>query len=208
MKTPLKSAVRDLYDDVKLSPTELEQIKSDGANHASAASQNHRMIKWKPVYNIAAVVCLCVMSVALWQLAATNANRAIDKTEVIIADVIDNHLAYKTMQYQTTSLAELSQHFSYLGFMLATSKPMQTIGLDKLLGARPCLILDIPAAQLRYQIDDNRWATVFQTRYQKNIYGPVPDILDKQQPLMTTNRGVNVSLWREGDLLFAVAHPH
>ena len=86
------------------------------------------------------------------------------------------------------------------------------------MGAQPCFILKTPAAQLRYskRLNDKKnihsvssegWVTVFQTRYQKEIYGNIPDIQQNEMPLTTVNRGVRVSLWVDNEVLFATAEP-
>ncbi len=101
---------------------------------------------------------------------------------------------------KTQSIDTLAQAFSYLGF--APINSLLTKSYGQLVGARPCFILGMPAAQLRYQPDNAASATVFQTRYQEDVYGILPS---QEEPITTVNRGVSVSLWVEDDVLMVTA---
>ncbi|MGH1484792.1 MAG: hypothetical protein ACRBCI_01155 [Cellvibrionaceae bacterium] len=202
MKTPIKAAIGDLYKDIELSSKELEDIQSLAQNTEKVQPQRKALFERIRANSLITIACTLVLSISIWSLTS-DLKFNISKTEAIIADVIDNHLLHKNLEYQTSSLSELNSQFAYLGFML--SKLMTTEKHGELMGARPCFILDIPAAQLRYQKSADAWTTVFQTRYQKNIYGPIPDLTTKKEPLVKVERGVKVSLWRENGLLFAVA---
>jgi hypothetical protein len=201
MKKPIKVSICELYDDISLSQEELDTIrKSPETERIQHRSKTQfQMIR---ISSIVAIACTLVISASIWLLSPT-LNMSFSKTDNIVADVIDNHLLHKTLLYRTDSLSELNNNFSYLGFILSKVIPAEQDG--ELLGARPCFILNIPAAQLRYQKSPNLWTTVFQTRYQKDIYGPIPDIKSKESPLVKIDRGVQVNLWRENGLLFAVA---
>ena len=207
MEKPIKSAISDMYHDIKLSQDELESIKKSA--HSSTleeTAKNKALPQASIIKSMAAVACTLVLAVGLWFLSPF-ATQQLNKTDDIVSDVIDNHLLHKTLQYNTSSISEISSKFSYLGFIVSEPKILYAVKKGKLIGARPCFILNIPAAQLRYQENPHLWTTVFQTRYQKDIYGPIPDI-QNNQPLITVKRGVRVSLWRDKELLFAVAQAY
>ena len=193
MNKPIKQAVHDMYSDIQLSDEELNSLKS------LADTYQPKPVVKRRFNRIALSLCAMVFTVAislLW-LPMINGENKVDE---IVADAIDNHLQHNVLEYKTQSMDTLAQVFSYLGFIPISTSIAE--GYGKLMGARPCFILGMPAAQLRYQPDEIKWTTVFQTRYQKDIYGDLPN---QQQPLMTTNRGVSVSMWVENDVLVVTA---
>jgi hypothetical protein len=203
MKTPIKTAICDLYRDIELNDEELADIHALAKEYSSQEKKEPKTGFEKIRTNsLIMIACTLVLSISIWSLSP-NVDLIPNRTDAIIADVVDNHLLHKSLEYRTNSLSELNHQFSYLGFMLTRLMPAEQQG--KLIGARPCFILNIPAAQLRYQKNNDNWTTVFQTRYQKDIYGEIPDIQSDKLPITKIDRGVKVSLWRENGLLFAMA---
>jgi len=200
MTEPVKYAVKELYSDIKLSPTQLGELRQsidsnrEISQPSNKRSRSYRTTALASIAVLAATLCLSVFLIWPGQ----------NKTQNVIADVVKNHLSQHELHYPTNSLVSLSGKFNYLGFMLFDSAWVSSIVQGSLIGARPCLILNKPSAQLRYQLDNNDWATVFQTRYDAAVYGDIPDI-SKQEPIISTHAGVTVSLWQERGLLFAVA---
>lgn len=198
MKTPIKKLINDMYDDIALSPSELEHIK------AHLNTQTEENTSRRAHYRLTALMCTMIIGVGLF-LSISFSSHHSGKIDAIVEDVIDNHLSYKNLSYNATSLLELNKNFDYLGFALSKSKPISKARYGNLIGAKPCFILNIPAAQLRYQKDKHSWSTIFQTRYDEAIYGPIPDITKQEQPLAKVDRGIEVKLWQDQGLLFAVA---
>lgn len=193
MNKPIKQAMHDMYSDVQLSKEELDALKSLAETYQPTPDAKKRLSR----VTLSLCAMVFTMSISLlWLSVAHNTNRV----DEIVADAIDNHLQHNVLEYKTQSIDALAQVFSYLGIIpISTSI---TEGYGKLMGARPCFILGMPAAQLRYQPDAVRWATVFQTRYKKEIYGELPA---QQQPLTITHRGVSVSMWIENEVLVVTA---
>jgi len=190
-----------MHKETQLSTEDLAGLRAIEQHYSDNQQSTAVLTKRTFMGYLATAMCTALVAVLLWVAWMPD----VDKTEQIFADVANNHLSYKTLKYNTESLVELGDKFSYLGFMLSKSGPMQAIK-GALSGARPCLILNIPAAQLRYQTKDKRWSTVFQTRYEKSIHGIVPDI-SHQAPLVAVKNGIRISVWKEHGLLFAMAQP-
>ncbi len=195
-----------MHKEIRLSTDDLEYFHHAADEYSeSQKSKTKTQPSWflsSRTYLSAAISCL-FLGGFIW-LALLNFSPSTDKTEQIFADIVDNHLSYKSLKYNTNSIWELADKFSYLGFMLSDSQSI--IAIDgKLTGARPCLILNIPAVQLRYQSTNNLWTTVYQTRYEKGIHGLIPDISKQQKPLIAIKSGVQVALWQKDGLLFATA---
>ncbi|MBX2809555.1 MAG: hypothetical protein KTR20_13100 [Cellvibrionaceae bacterium] len=194
----LKVSIKSLYQDIRLSDEELADLRKQTAH------THNRKTYFTPFISTAVCLAVCLaVFYTFWQDSIQK--RIVDN---LMADVISNHLSHKELVYQTASVAELSRHFSYLGFLLSHSNYVDASIAGDLLGARPCLILNVSAAQLRYQLDEHHWATVFQVRYDKNIYGDIPDKHADKQALTRTQQGISVNIWREGDILFASAQPN
>ncbi len=204
MSKPIKTAIKELHKEVKLSTDDLEYFHraDDEYSDSQKGKAQTRWFLSRRTYLSAAISGFFLGGI-IW-LALSNIVPSTSKTERIFADIVDNHLSYKSLKYNTSSIWELADKFSYLGFMLSDSRSMMSIN-GKLTGARPCLILNIPAVQLRYQSDNNLWTTVYQTRYEKGIHGLIPDMSKQQKPLTVIKSGVQVALWQKDGLLFATA---
>jgi hypothetical protein len=201
MKKPIKQAMHEMYSNIQLSNEELNDLK---ALADTASSQKDVCVSTSSRMNTV-VLSLCAMvftvAVSLTWFSMTNSSMHNTlKVDAIVADAIDNHLLHNVLEYKTQSIDALAQAFSYLGFAPINSLLTESYG--KLMGARPCFILGMPAAQLRYQPDDVKWSTVFQARYQEEVYGVLPS---QQDPLIRSNRGVDVSMWVENDVLVVTA---
>lgn len=199
MNKPLKKAIVDLHHNIALSTEELAALRALEPSISAESKPQGLSYSAKSMVSIV-FISACLLLTIVWLPTGYSTH------QTIVADVINNHLSHKDLQHKSDSLTKISHKFSYLGFMLSTSKPMDQIQ-GRLTGARPCLILGIPAAQLRYQTSDGVWTTLFQARYQKRIHGTIPDIGQKQTPITKTISGVDVVLWQENGLLFAIARP-
>ncbi|MEO0443023.1 MAG: hypothetical protein AAFZ92_04680 [Pseudomonadota bacterium] len=199
-KTPIKQAIKHLHQDIQLSTDAIEQLRQLDCEHNSKPASSQRGFGFRAI----AAANIALLGLVAWLLFAYLPGQPENNVNRIVADVVSNHLSHKAMVYDTYSLDELGNKFSHLGFMLSVSRPVEGVEAT-LIGARPCLILNIPAAQLRYQVNEHRWVTVFQTRYQASIYGPIPKLSEKKNPLVTVKGGVKVSLWQDNGLLFAMA---
>ena len=200
-KTPIKQAIKHLHEDIQLSSKAIQQLRQlEPEQHESDSVSTHSNLGFRAI----AAANIALLGLVAWLLLAYLPGQPENNVNRIVADVVSNHLSYKDMVYSSYSLDELGNKFSHLGFMLSASRPIEKVDAT-LIGARPCLILNIPAAQLRYQISEHRWVTVFQTRYQPSIYGPVPKLSENNRPLVTIKGGVKVSLWQDNGLLFAMA---
>jgi|GEM_PF-1861064 len=220
MKKPIKLVVQDMYSQACLSSDELQSLRAipherKGVSSGEEIKQDRQPVSmtirlW--ISGLALSTCI-VLSLLVFQPAYLN--RTIGspsgKIDAIVADVVDNHLLHKALIYQANSLSKIHNKFHYLGFSPFASSLSDS--QHQLVGAQPCFILKTPAAQLRYvksPMDnapgaEEEWLTVFQTRYQREIYGNIPSLQQTEVPLTTVNRGVRVSLWVDSDVLFATA---
>ncbi len=201
MNKPIKQAMHDLYSDIQLSADELQDIKSLAGDEPQKPAVSHAVTRrWNTVVlSLCAMVCTVAVSLTWFSMNHQLMHSQI-KVDAIVADAIDNHVLHNVLEYKTQSIDTLAQAFSYLGF--APINSLLTKSYGQLVGARPCFILGMPAAQLRYQPDNAASATVFQTRYQEDVYGILPS---QEEPITTVNRGVSVSLWVEDDVLMVTA---
>jgi len=208
MKELIKPAINDMYKEVKLSEDDLEylhrSVKEHNLKGGSRSNVRQYFLILEKCTSVLRVTSMIFLAGCILFMSLTTAIDIDNKSEEIFADIVDNHFENAAIEYTATSLAELSRNFSYLGFVL--SNPLPVMKLEgQLTGARPCFILNMPAVQLHYQVNNQSRATVYQTRYKKAIHGAIPELGRDQKPLLKVEEGIQMALWKIGDLLFAIA---
>lgn len=110
-------------------------------------------------------------------------------------EVSYNHAKYLPMEIETGEAQDINNALSKLNFTVANSTRLKEFG--KLVGGRYCHIDDQIAAQLRLINQSNDSLTCYQFKQQHNIQ------FDK----IISHDKVNVHLWTQDSIVFAVAAP-
>ena len=171
----------------------LDQGKVDGSNRRALGGA------W-----FAAVVATCA---ALTVLVLSVVWPRIDTMEMaqrIADEVARNHLNAKPLEVRTDSLAEVRRYFDKLDFLPVQSEQAGTDAA--LLGGRYCSLRGLTAAQLRMRnAQSGAIETLYETQYRPEVFGALPQPARGELPIRTHARGVEVTIWVEKGLVFALA---
>jgi len=119
----------------------------------------------------------------------------------IAREVFTNHTRIKSLDLETSSLAEVRSHFDRLDFV-----PVESALLDRSLtlrGARYCTLQGQLAAQMVFETPEGEHVTLYQTVFDPARFGPIPDGAASETPRVLDERGLVVRIWREGTILMA-----
>jgi hypothetical protein len=114
----------------------------------------------------------------------------------VAQEVAMNHNKALAVEYQTDSYEVLSQSMDKLDFTLRAPLTVFEQGLE-LVGGRYCSIQGELAAQIKMTDDAGRVYTLYQTRSNEVLHAIDKNRLSLEQ--------VNIQLWEEQGLLFALA---
>lgn len=121
----------------------------------------------------------------------------------IADEVATNHLHLKPVEVAGSDLEALRAYFTRLDFRpIDTTLPASADA--ELLGGRYCSIQGGIAAQLRLRGRDGQLKTLYETRYDAKLHGPVPNRTAGDAPIRLSTRGISVVIWREHGVLFAL----
>ncbi|MCB1877479.1 MAG: hypothetical protein KDH88_16015 [Chromatiales bacterium] len=116
-------------------------------------------------------------------------------------EVVANHLKRESVQVSGEKLETLSAWFTDLDFRLIDTPALADAHW---LGGLYCSIQGKVAAQLRLRDADGKVRTLYQTRYDADRHGPVPDRVDGEPMAHLMARGIDVWIWREHGVLFVL----
>ncbi|MDJ0740636.1 MAG: hypothetical protein QNJ91_13045 [Gammaproteobacteria bacterium] len=195
MKSPLKRSVNEHLESVRLEPSRLRELER--VQRQAAAR------RWWPRHGwavAAAAVVVAAITVVLlpWQAAVDDADRAV----AIAEEVAVQHLKRRPLEVRGATIAAVEDYFDELGFRLLDS--LRAAPGAELLGGRYCSVQGVIAAQLRRRDAAGRTQSLFQAPYDAARFGPLPDVGNGEAPRTLQVRGLNVDLWVERGLLFAL----
>lgn len=123
----------------------------------------------------------------------------------LIADELtSNHLKLKPMEVRGARIADIRGYFTELDFIPVQTRMPKASDLV-LLGGRYCSVQGVTAAQLRLRADEAApLRTLYQAPYDPRRFGPVPSLDDGERPMTLGARGLEVRLWVEKGILFAL----
>lgn len=198
MSTRFKAQVREHLEARALSVDQLAQLQSAlaGTSPVRAQSPSARV-------RFAAVAAFfAALSFALLY-GITPRLEAPDIAYRIADEVAANHLHAKPLEVQTGSMAVLRGYFKQLGFM-----PVETPARGRalqLLGGRYCSLQGETAAQLRMRdLSTGAVESLYQTEYDPDVFGQLPPTASADSPLVVYARGLQVTIWVEKGLVFAL----
>lgn len=173
--------------------TLLDHGKVDGSNRRALGGA------W-----FAAVVASCAAVTVLVLSVVWPRIDTMEMAQRIADEVARNHLSAKPLEVRTDSLAEVRRYFDKLDFAPVQSERAGT-GLA-LLGGRYCSLRGLSAAQLRMRdVRTGTTETLYETPYRTEVFGQLPQPAKGEPPIRTHARGVEVTIWVEKGLVFALA---
>lgn len=116
--------------------------------------------------------------------------------ERVADEITMNHLMNLAVEYSSSDINQISAAMTELGFSLRQPAHSALAGLT-LIGARYCSIQGQIAAQLKYQDQDKKITTLYQT--QSN------PLLENLAFSDEDHDGVQIIVWRESDIVYGLA---
>lgn len=212
MKTSLKKATKAHFEQQTLSQTQLdffENILKEGNDNDSSNSANtpnkkeaRVSLSFNKWLSIAAMLILSISSLLFL-------NPPQSKQGLLIAkEVIANHIRQRPLEVNSDNFEVVGAYFTQLDFNLTQSKLMNNNNGVKILGGRYCSIQSEIAAQIRYQDKDGNAHTLYQVRYDPEIFDDILSWKKIRQPTTYDVDGFKVSIWVEKGLLMANVSPY
>lgn len=193
---PLKDAVREHQNRHQLAPRQLEQLLAmQGGTKAGYRTSPRGLMS---------AVAGLVLAFGLGWLAVWYSQPPIHSiTELIADEVARNHLKQKPMEVRDDELPVLREYFDQLDFRPVDS-PLLAANDIRLLGGRYCSLQGHIAAQLRFRTADGDPGTLYQARYDPEVFGPLPRRGQGETPVTVEARGLAVTIWVEQGVVFAM----
>jgi len=190
-------SVKTYYEQNQLSEEQLQKLaamqdKATTAQQKVSTAQQHVPPKqW--LRRSALAVASIMVAVLLFIVSGQN---DVGIAERVAQEVAMNHNKALAVEYQTDSYDVLSQRMNKLDFKLRAPTAAFNEGLA-LIGGRYCSIQGELAAQIKMVDETGRVYTLYQTRSNEMLQVINADRIQSAQ--------VNIRLWREQGLLFALA---
>ena len=128
--------------------------------------------------------------------------------ETLAEEVLRNHRRLKPLDLETRGFEQLSDYFSGgLDFRLVHS---ERLAWDSLIleGGRYCSLAGARAAQLLMRTPEDALVSFYQTRYDPDRFGALPELRHRAAPVSLKREEYRVELWVERGILMAAALPH
>lgn len=203
-KIPLKEAVRAHIQSQSLEDGQFQALEAmqQAQSHIQSTSKATQKPRAHYRHAFIWVACLCLIVISGLSL-----NKKHDQIDSIATEVSKNHLKLKPLEIESAQLADIRHFFAGLDFIPIESQRLIG-GRHQLLGARHCSISGQEAAQLRVQSPGiSEPSTLYMAHYVPEIHGREAGQYDAFAPLLRQNRGLQVEIWVEQDLLMVWITP-
>lgn len=204
MKRPLKDAVRDQQNRLRLNADQLAALKTLQANTADQRRQaaGPPLPWWRHPLTVAAA--LVATTVALLLPIALQTPQQDSLVADIAAEVVQNHLHLKPLEVRADKLDSINRYFTRLDFVPVASEYLKSKGLT-LMGGRYCSLQGVTAAQLRLKsVGSDDVHTLYEVGYDPQVFKSLPHYDRAETPVSVYSSGVKVTLWVEKGVLFAL----
>lgn len=200
--------VRDYYENLALPKDRLELMLKAAADSESSRSAQKQVRSvtstgWRAklpnmqlhLWLQTGFACALMLVVSLWVFSGADEEFS-DRT---VREIAMNHTTRLAPEYRGTSLAMLDNSMHQLPFNLRLPKSLSSA--YELVGSRYCSLGGILAAHVKLQDKQTgKSMSLFVTSNSAE--------LEEIQPQQKKIEGVEVELWREGGLFFALAQRH
>jgi len=196
-KKPLRQQLQQHIDQVQLNDSQyaaLESLMDQGVDDRRVGRS-----LWG---SLAVVGMFLVAAVTLFMVSQFSNNSIENMPQLIAEEVVSNHLHLKPLEVKTASINTVRGYFTKLNFMPVESS-LQALNNLQLIGGRYCSLQGITAAQLRMKQGQNL-QTLYQTEYLPEVFGKLPRLEKGEMPVIAFAKGIQVKVWVEKGLLFAL----
>lgn len=200
-KRPLREQFRHMLQDDELSDNDIAEIDRLIAQTNTPQAQPRRP-RWR-LLAAAAVTAFMMVGYIGWKVMPEPVTTPLI-SQRIAEEVLTNHIHIRAMDTETSSFDQVRRTLDRLDFVPVASSVVEDTGL-RLLGARYCTLQGTIATQLLFETEQGDIVTFYQAAYDPERFGPMPDIDRQQQPMVLSQRGVEILLWVEHGVLIAQA---
>lgn len=197
MSQPLKKSTQDLLNERSLSNRQLQELQELQDETLRGQPGKGRRRRQRSLVALALGLALLIAGLLYLPPEPGDLHREIAE------EVARNHLNLKPREVEGSELSELQTYFSALDFVLRPSRYVAQRGLE-LRGGRYCSLQDVTAAQLRVADAEGQQQTLYQVPYDPGTFGDIPHLGEGETPATVEVRGLEVTLWVENGLLFAL----
>ncbi len=196
--------LRDHYASEKIDPRVLDRLRRLAALEKAESGARASKFLPKPrqrrfarfLLAAAAVVALFLLPLSFLDSERVGMPGAEPLASSILREVALNHNKNLGVEFPADGYAELRQQMGELDFSLRAPRRVADRGLE-MIGGRYCSIQGRLAAQIKLQYDGGRILTLYQTAIDEFFEG-LPEFMREED-------GVQIRVWREDGLLFALA---
>lgn len=180
--------------------------KSLSDNQLDSLMKLQKQKKKKPLLPTRWVAVAAVLFIAVSNVFYFGLPSNLELDQRIGSEVAKNHINLKPLEIQTSSIREVGQFLTELGFVPVESSLLK--GSTKILiGGRYCSIQGITAAQLRLRDSKTgQIQSLYQTIYDEKVFSGLPLLKENQKPITVYSKGLAVDIWVEKGILFALTH--
>ena len=199
----LRQGVRVLVERRSLSEERLRFLESMQGSACASASGWMRGRPHRAGLLAAALFLFLLIPGLTWWSSFPD-REGMDLPGRVADEVAANHLELKPLEVETREIAGIRDYFAQLDFLPVDTRLPAIAGLE-LLGGRYCSIQGMTAAQLRLRSPGGApLQTLYQVRYDPQRQGVIPRLGKGEPPLEIDARGLEVRLWMERGILFAL----
>ena len=190
-----KQAIRDHLDQVSLDQSQLEQLGK--LQDKRTPKTNHSILfKFAAAASLIITLTFSVMQFYFDDEVLTQ----------VVNEIAENHIRLDKIEYQSSQITEIAAHFDKLDFVPRLPEDLSLVDSRQMLGARYCSIQGEIALQLRYGDAIDESATLYIALPNAKTKSKIKRELSAlKMPYTSTVKNVNVSVWYEEDLLYAVS---
>ncbi|PHS24327.1 MAG: hypothetical protein COA83_08040 [Methylophaga sp.] len=199
-KKPLRQALKNMLKQNSLTEQQISQLQDIGHSSFSLRiwfTQRQHLIM---LTSLVAGMALFLLVLNGYWFSGGN----LDIQQRIALEVTANHLKIKNLDIETSSMNEVRNFFEGLDFPPYLSTRISARNL-KLLGGRYCTLQGVIALQLRLQSPSGDIVTYYQSLYGSEHFGNTPDVGQGDRPSVIYKRGLEITIWKEGDVVSVLA---
>lgn len=196
-KEPITQHVREMLESHSLNEHQLRKLHEIHGTHASEAGgvKARKFNVHKSLYFAAAFMFFIVFSSLLFL-------KPVNTIEEITHEVAYNHLHLKPLEVRSSDIGVISKQLKELKFQPFKSNYFSALN-GTLLGGRYCSIQRSLAVQLRYETNDGKSSTLYQTAYNASKFSSLPNVDRGDDVAEYFSQGMLVRIWIEKGLVLA-----
>lgn len=188
---------RNYYQAQQLDQAKINELLAlDGSSSFTNKGNQQARVAKRSSFVLTFIGIAATLFLAISLVITLNLDSSASLSERVADEITMNHLMNLAVEYSSSDINQISAAMTELGFSLRQPTRSELAGLT-LIGARYCSIQGQIAAQLKYQDQNKKITTLYQT--QSN------PLLENLAFSDEDHDGVQIIVWREGDIVYGLA---